>query len=88
MWFSNSTQRKLDDPSLFGVGNLRFFDQNLIGPQFPTDRVSKHCPFRFSLGTDIYIYIVHSVFLWEQIYIYITIYLCTYMSILYTQNIS
>ena len=32
--------------------------------------------------------VVHSVFLWEQIYIYITIYLCTYMSILYTQNIS
>jgi hypothetical protein len=56
MWFLNSTQRELDDPRLFGVGNLRFFDQNLIGPQFPTDRVSKHCPFRFSLGTDIYIY--------------------------------
>ena len=74
MWFLNSTQRELDDPRLFGVGNIRFFDQNLIGPQFPTDRVSKHCPFRFSLGTDIYIYII--------------IYLCTYMSILYTQTIS
>ena len=60
MWFLNSTQRKLDDPRLFGVGNLRFFDQNLIGLQFPTDRVSKHCLFRFSLGTRdmTYIYIV------------------------------